>query len=171
MTLQVTLPPMRRLARSRAARGFTLIELMITVAIVALLASIAYPAYTGAILKGKRAEGRAALMDLLQQQERYLTQTGSYMTFNAGATGTNGTTQGGTNVQIPFKTTSGNDSASAAYRLAAAQCTPASGPAMARNECVLLTATPTGSDPDFGNLTLLSTGAKGCSTGNPKCWR
>lgn len=161
----------RRSDQVRFERGFTLIELMITVAIIALLAAIAYPAYTDSILKGRRAEGRTALMELLQQQERYLTQSGSYMTWaTAGATGTNGTTQGGTNVQIPFKTTSGNG-ASGAYRLLASVCTPASGPVMARNECVLLTATPTSSDPAFGNLTLMSTGAKGCSTGNAKCWR
>lgn len=156
----------------RAARGFTLIELMITVAIVALLASIAYPAYTDSIRKGRRAEGRTALMEMLQQQERYLTQTGSYMTFGAGATGANGTVNPAVSGQnIPFKTTSGNSGTSAAYRLSATVCTPASGPAMARNECVLLSATPNGSDPDFGDLTLMSTGAKGCSSGNPKCWR
>lgn len=158
--------------QSRSVRGFTLIELMITVAIVALLASIAYPAYTGSILKGRRAEGRTALMELLQQQERYLTQTGSYMTFAAGATGTNGTVNPAVSGQaIPFKTTSGNSSTSAAYRLSATVCTPASGPVMARNECVLLTAIPNSGDAEFGDLTLMSTGAKGCSMSNPKCWR
>ena len=155
---------------SKAAHGFTLIELMITVAIVALLAAIAYPAYTDSILKGRRAEGRTALMELMQQQERYMTQTGSYMTFAAGATGANGTTVGATRVQIPFKTTSGNTSSSAAYQLAASACPAASGN-MGLNECVLLTATPNRSDPAFGNLTVMSSGAKSCSTGNAKCWR
>ena len=158
-------------ARLGATGGFTLIELMITVAIVALLASLAYPAYTGSILKGKRAEGRAALTDLLQQQERYLTQTGSYMTFVIGATGTNGTTQTGTNVNIPFRTTSGDSPTNAAYRLKADQCGT-----LGRNECVLLTAVPNGSDPEVNELTLMSTGAKSCngttsSTASPKCWR
>jgi type IV pilus assembly protein PilE len=152
-------------------RGFTLIELMITVAIVALLASIAYPAYTGSILKGRRAEGRTALMEMLQQQERYLTQSGSYMTFAAGATGANGTTRGGGSVAIPFRTTSGTNTSSSAYDLAAAACPAASG-AMALNECVLLTAQPRGADPEAGNLTLQSTGAKGCSGSKPAvCWK
>lgn len=156
----------------KKARGFTLIELMITVAIVGLLAAIAYPAYTDSVLKGRRAEGRTALMEMMQQQERYMTQTGSYMTFSAGATGANGTTRGGTNVQIPFKTTSGDTVASAAYQLSASACPTGSGSGtMQLNECVLLTATPNRSDPAFGNLTLMSSGAKSCSTSNAKCWR
>lgn len=159
-------------APSKVARGFTLIELMITVAIVGVLAAIAYPAYTDSILKGRRAEGRAALLELMQQQERYLTQTGSYMTWStAGATGTNGTTLGGTNVQIPFKTTSGNTSSSAAYQLLASACPGSGSTVLALNECVLLTATPNTTDAAFGNLTLMSSGAKSCSTGNTKCWR
>ena len=164
--------PLPSTTAAPARRGFTLIELMITVAVVALLASLAYPAYTGSMLKARRAEGRTALMELLQQQERFLTQSGSYMTFAAGATGANGTVNPAVAGQnIPFKTTSGNAPPEAAYRLSAAVCTPASGPALARNECVLLTAMPNNSDPEFGNLTLTSTGAKGCSTNNPKCWR
>lgn len=153
----------------RRARGFTLIELMITVAIVGLLASLAYPAYTDSVLKGRRAEGRSALMGLLQQQERYLTQTGCYLTFSAGATGNNGTNCASTTAAIPFQTKS--SSGNPAYLLSAAVCTNASG-AMARNECVLLSAEPRGTDAAAGTLTLMSTGAKSCSGNNPSiCWR
>ena len=72
----------------RRVRGFSLIELMIVVAIVAILASVAYPSYRDSVLKGRRGEARAALAELMQQQERYMTQHNKYLTFSAGATGT-----------------------------------------------------------------------------------
>ena len=65
--------------------GFTLIELMITVAIIAILAAIAYPAYTDQIRKGKRAECRSGLLQSMQQQERYYTQFNKYADFANGA--------------------------------------------------------------------------------------
>ncbi len=78
---------MTQRTRASAQVGFTLIELMITVAIVGILAAIAYPSYQDSVRKGKRAEGRTALVDFLQQQERYLTQTGSYLVVTPGASG------------------------------------------------------------------------------------
>lgn len=52
-------------------RGFTLIELMVTVAIVGILAGIAYPAYTNSVLKSRRADGVAKLLQLQMAQESY----------------------------------------------------------------------------------------------------
>jgi len=62
----------------RALRGFTLIEMMIVAAVIAILAAIAYPAYTEQMRKSQRAEGKAALMRAAQLLERSFTQNGSY---------------------------------------------------------------------------------------------
>lgn len=68
------------LARLRRLQGFTLIELMIAVAIVAVLASVAYPAYQDSIRKGRRAEAFTALSTLQQAQERWRSNNASYTT-------------------------------------------------------------------------------------------
>lgn len=63
----------------RAAKGFTLIELMIVVAVIAILAAIALPSYQEYIRRGNRAEARAALLQAAQWLERVATSTGSYL--------------------------------------------------------------------------------------------
>lgn len=59
-------------------RGFTLIELMIVVAIVAILAGVAYPSYRDSIDKSRRAEARAQLMDAVQFMQRFYSQNDRY---------------------------------------------------------------------------------------------
>jgi type IV pilus assembly protein PilE len=65
-------------ATRRGSGGFTLIELMITVAIVGILAAVAYPSYADYVRKGKRATAQAALMDIASRQQTYLLDRRAY---------------------------------------------------------------------------------------------
>ena len=63
---------------SRNAFGFTLVELMVTVAIVSILVSIAYPSYLQQMQKGRRSAAEGYLMDLAQRQQQYFTDARAY---------------------------------------------------------------------------------------------
>lgn len=59
-------------------KGFTLVELMISVAIVAILAAVAYPSYTSSVNKGRRADAQNSLLNFAALQERFYSDRGSY---------------------------------------------------------------------------------------------
>ncbi|MBS7663931.1 type IV pilin protein [Pseudomonas lalucatii] len=63
----------------RRDEGFTLIELMIVVAVLGILAAIAYPNYTEYMDRARRAEAKTALMEGAQALERYYSVHGSYL--------------------------------------------------------------------------------------------
>jgi type IV pilus assembly protein PilE len=63
---------------TRCTAGFTLIELMIVIAIIGILASIGYPAYQDHVQKTRRADAKSVLMEAANAMERYYTSTGSY---------------------------------------------------------------------------------------------
>jgi type IV pilus assembly protein PilE len=60
--------------------GFTLVEVMIVVTIIAVLASIAIPTYTKQVQKSRRVDARTAVTDLAGREERFLSTSGSYAT-------------------------------------------------------------------------------------------
>ena len=70
--------PVRLSRRGYRNHGFTLVEMMITVAIIGILAAIAYPSYANHIRKAKRATAQAALMDLASKEQTYLLDRRDY---------------------------------------------------------------------------------------------
>ena len=69
-------------------RGMTLIELMIVVAVIALLGAVALPAYQDSVRKAHRADAKAALTTAAQRLERFYTENSRYDTATAGPLGT-----------------------------------------------------------------------------------
>lgn len=59
-------------------KGLTLVELMVVVAVMAVLASIAYPLYTNQVTKSRRADAKVALEMIAMAEERYYTINGAY---------------------------------------------------------------------------------------------
>ncbi len=141
--------------------GFTLLELMVTLAIVAILAGLAYPSYRHAILKSKRAEGSGALLQLMQQQERYYLAHGRYIAFSSASVDPD---------ERRFKWHSGSSAPASAYEISAVPCAGST-----LQECVQLTAVAGTAqvnaqhrDPQCGLLSLSSSGAR--SPAAPECW-
>ena len=123
-------------------KGMTLIELMIVVAVVGILAAVAYPSYQEHIRKARRADAQTALMELAQFMERYYTSNGTYV----GAA-------------LPF-TEAPKDGGAKFYDLEFS-----AGPAAST---YTLRASPKSADA-CENLTLTHTGAKGAAKAD--CWR
>ncbi|EHY76885.1 type 4 fimbrial biogenesis protein PilE [Stutzerimonas stutzeri ATCC 14405 = CCUG 16156] len=137
----------------RHQSGFTLIELMIVVAVIGILAAIAYPNYQQYQLKAGRSDGHAKLTQLMQMQERLYSQNQTYST-DLGA---------GANTAVL--------SDEQRYSITAEAC--AAGTPLAR--CVRLVATAINqqvADTQCGNLILTSRGEKLISgTGTREsCW-
>jgi len=139
----------------RQAAAFTLIELMIVIAIIGILAAIAYPSYQEHVRSAKRADAQTALLELAHFMERYYTANGRYV--NAA----------GSAPALPFEEAP-KDGATKAYDLQFAEDEPTA-------TTYALEAVPKGAmaGDDCGTLTLNNTGAKGQAAGMTlaQCWK
>ncbi len=134
--------------------AFTLIELMIVVAVIGVLAAVAYPSYRDYIAKARRGDAVTVLMENAQWMERYFTQNNSYL-------------NGGANPVLPILEAP-KDGAAKYYDITFSGTNT--------QTTFTLTATPKGAmatDP-CGTFTLTEAGVKGNSGGtlaSQICWR
>ncbi|MWL88157.1 type IV pilin protein [Cupriavidus sp. SW-Y-13] len=154
--------PIARSPRAAGVRGFTLIELMITVMIIGILAAVAIPQYQQFVTKARRAEAKSGLARVQGALERYFTVNNVY-TLDPAALKL--TSCGGAT------TPSGDTCDSSSYLITIS--VPVGG---AIETAFLLTAAPVSGRPDAvcGNLTVdntntrTATGSSGSTAG--VCW-
>jgi type IV pilus assembly protein PilE len=121
-------------------KGFTLIELMIVIAIIGILAAVGYPAYTSSVKKGNRADAISALLYEAGRMEEFYMNSDTY---TGAAVSTASSPEGLYTIAVTI---------------------PGGGLSYT------LTATPVGSDPECTTLTLDSLGQKGSTGTASSCW-
>lgn len=151
--------------RQGAMKGFTLIELMTVVVIVAIITMIALPSYQEQARRGKRAEAKAYLVDLASRQERFYTQYSSYTNVIAKPTSCAGAACG-----LGMEDNSSSDNHyTSTLAVTPTGCSPAG------TLCVgyTLTVTPNDADAKCATLTYSHAGEKGATgtMGADYCWR
>ena len=143
----------------RTWKGFTLIEIMIVVAIIAILAAIAYPSYQDSVYRSRRADAQAVLVEAAQRMERFYTENFRYDQDRNGAA-----------FVLPVALTvapRGSLAGSQYYDITLTNLTQTT---------FTLNAAPTGaqsSDTGCGTLSLTNVGVKTVSGSKPvaECWR
>jgi len=150
--------------RRRAASGGGLAGVLVALVIIAILASVALPSWQYAVVRMRRTEAQAAMMELMQQQERHFTQFNSYIAFSASASDA---------AARQFRWWSGRAARTSAYELEGKACE-----GQAIRDCIQLVATPGTAnvdgafkDPQCENLILTSSGLHLATGPASNCWR
>jgi len=136
-------------ARLATVLGFSLIELMVTLVIVAILAAVGYPSYERYAMRGRRSDAQQLMGQIAMREERYMLDARSY-TATIGAGGLNVAVQGWT------------CAATCANAYYVVTVTPQAGPPPSYS----ISAQAIGSQSGDGNLTLGSDGSKSRSAGD-----
>ena len=135
--------------KSQSQQGFTLLELMMVVGVIAILAAVSYPSYREYTFRAKRTDGKNALVDLAARQERYRFNNNVYTSSLADLNMTSATAEGHYTVSIT----------SASALAFAAQVAP----------------TATQSSDKCNILSITNTGQKGTTNSNSlsatECWK
>ena len=138
--------------------GFTLIEAMITVAIIAILAAVAYPSYEEYVRRGQRAEARTTMLEAAQYMQRFYAANDRYDTQRDGRTA----------VALPSSLATSPSSGTKRYDISLRAVDSTS---------YTLQAVPAGSmvGDRCGTYTLTSTSARGVTSGATatvaECWK
>lgn len=146
------------LQSSKRQRAFTLLELMLVLAIIGILAAAAWPNYQASVARARRADAVAALLGLSSAMERHFTKHNSYCAASAGTDCAGG-------APAEFSATAPVGAAVATYNLTIKEVTTIA---------YTLTATPVGTQTDdaCGVFSLTSTGLQGVSgsAAVATCW-